>query len=194
MNIGDLNLGVTFDFPLPTSVGGVPTPLAGSPTFAAYGDDGSGPLLGIALGGSGGDYKVTVIATTPNGYAAGVNYTIKMLTGTLGGITITPRAVGYFSLNNRSVEGFKKGIAFSAFPFEMILSSDHSTPGTGLTVTATRKLDSGIFAACTNAPVEVSGGLYAINLSAADMNGIIITLRFTAPGADPTEVVLKTAP
>lgn len=90
-------------------------------------------------------------------------------------------------------EGIKTNTALNAFEFFMADSTDHVTGKTGLTITATRSIDGGAFAACANAATEIGGGTYAINLAAADLNGTIITLRFSATGADTSEVLIKTS-
>lgn len=79
--------------------------------------------------------------------------------------------------------------AYSGFPFVMVDSSD--APLTGLTVTAQRSLDGGAFVACANSPVEVSSGLYKIDLAAADTNASnFVTLKFSATGAKTRFVVI----
>lgn len=85
-----------------------------------------------------------------------------------------------------------KNTALSAFMFKMVDATDHNTAETGLTVTATRSLDGAAFAACANAVSEVSNGWYKIDLAAADLNGNVVVLRFTASGADTTEYVIVT--
>jgi hypothetical protein len=80
----------------------------------------------------------------------------------------------------------KKNTALSNFSFVMFQSSDHVTPMTGLTVTAQRSIDGGAFASCANAPTELGNGVYLINLAASDLNGNVITLRFTGTSADAT--------
>lgn len=89
-------------------------------------------------------------------------------------------------------EGIQKNTALSNFEFVMIDSSDHVSGKTGLTVTAQRSIDGGAFAACANSVNEVSAGVYKINLSAADLNGDVVTLKFTATGADTTWITVKT--
>jgi len=91
-------------------------------------------------------------------------------------------------------EGITKNQAFTNFAFKMVLESDHLSAATGLTVTATRAIDGGTFADCTNSPTEMSNGFYKINLSAADLNGDFITLRFTAGTADTRTISFKTSP
>ena len=86
----------------------------------------------------------------------------------------------------------KKNVALSNFAFLMIDSNDHITAKTGLTVSATRSIDGGAFASCSNSPAEVANGIYKINLSAGDLNGAVITFRFTASGADDRFVTIIT--
>lgn len=78
---------------------------------------------------------------------------------------------------------FKKNTAYTNFTFLMVDATDGVTPETGLTVTATRRIDNGSFSSCANSVSEVSNGCYSIDLAASDMNGDAITLRFTATGA-----------
>lgn len=90
-------------------------------------------------------------------------------------------------------EGIKKNQALNNFPFLMVDSTDNKTGKTGLTVTATRSIDGAAFAACANAVVEVSAGIYKINLAASDLNGDTIALRFTGTGANDRIITIKTA-
>lgn len=99
-------------------------------------------------------------------------------------------ASGYVTEVN--VDGIKKNTALSNFEFLMVDSTDHVTGKTGLTITAERSIDGAAFAACANAAVEVSAGIYKINLATTDLNGDVITLKFTATGADARMVTIKT--
>lgn len=89
---------------------------------------------------------------------------------------------------------FRKNTALAAFEFMMIDSSDDISGKTGLTVTATRSIDGGAFASCANSVTEVSNGVYKIDLADTDLNGNVITLRFTGSGANPTELTIVTTP
>lgn len=89
-------------------------------------------------------------------------------------------------------DGIFKNTALANFPFFMVLTADHVSGATGLAVTAERSIDGGAFAACTNAVSEISAGFYKINLSAADLNGDTIALKFTAATADTTGLTIKT--
>jgi hypothetical protein len=89
-----------------------------------------------------------------------------------------------------AIVGIKKNTALANFTFLMVDSA--GAPLTGLTITAQRSIDGSAFGACTNAASEISVGYYKINLSAADLNGDIITLRFTAAGAAERSLTFKT--
>lgn len=97
-------------------------------------------------------------------------------------------AAGYTSARAAKIDALpvrlRKNTAFANFQFLMVDSTDHLTGKTGLTVTAQRVLDGGALAACANPVVEIASGLYRIDLAAADLNGNMVSLVFTAAGAD----------
>ena len=76
----------------------------------------------------------------------------------------------------------KKNTAFT-LTFPMTDSTTH-TPKIGLTVTSNRTIDGGSITATTNSVTELGGGLYVLQLSSGDTNGSMVTLQFTATGAD----------
>lgn len=84
----------------------------------------------------------------------------------------------------------RKNQAFSNFTFVLISSVDHVSPIVGMTVTAERSIDGAAFASCSNAVSAIGAGVYKIDLTAADLNGNTITLKFTAVGADARLVTL----
>jgi len=86
----------------------------------------------------------------------------------------------------------KKNTALANFEFLMVSSTDHITPKTGLTITAQRSIDGGAFAACANAATELSAGIYVINLNASDLNGSVITFKFSGTGADTRYLTMVT--
>ena len=90
-------------------------------------------------------------------------------------------------------DGIAKNTALNNFEFAMIDSVSHITFKTGLTITAQRSIDGGAFASCSNAASEVGNGVYKIDLSAADLNGNVITFLFTATGADARLITLVTS-
>jgi len=89
--------------------------------------------------------------------------------------------------------GIPKNVALNNFTLLMIDSADHVSPKTGLTVTALISQDGAAFGSCTNSVLEISNGLYKINLTQAEMNADIISLVFTASGANQTTITLKTS-
>lgn len=94
---------------------------------------------------------------------------------------INQSANGQIDCKAVAVVGFwKKNTAKSNFPF--LLKGTDGLPRTGLTVTATRRIDSGSFASCSNSVTEVSNGWYTLDISAADLNGDTIGFRFVATG------------
>lgn len=86
----------------------------------------------------------------------------------------------------------KKNTALANFMFFMKQEADHVTPATSLSVTAERSIDGGLFATCANAVTEVGDGWYVIDLAAADLNGDVIALKFTAAGADQRNLTIVT--
>lgn len=89
--------------------------------------------------------------------------------------------------------GVAKNVALANFPFMMVDSTDHVTPKTLLTVTATISKDGGAFASCTNTVTEISNGMYKISLTQTEMNADVIVLKFTATGADQRTIVITTS-
>jgi hypothetical protein len=110
----------------------------------------------------------------------------------IGGTAQTGRDIGASVLLAASQLFIKKNAALANFEFLMLDSTDHVTPKTGLTITAQRSIDGAAFGACANAASELANGIYVINLAAADLNGTVITLKFTATGADATYITLIT--
>jgi hypothetical protein len=88
--------------------------------------------------------------------------------------------------------GISKNVAVNNFTF--LMTDRYNNPKPGLTVTATRSLDGVAFAACANSVTEISNGFYKINLAASDLNGNLVALRFTAPGAVDRDITIVTTP
>ncbi len=87
----------------------------------------------------------------------------------------------------------KKNVALNDIPFDMVLSSDHSTAAIGKTVTVTRSIDGdSTFDATTGTFTEAENGLYHFDASAEDMNGALVTFKFSAPDSDDTKVSIRT--
>lgn len=90
-------------------------------------------------------------------------------------------------------EGITKNAIFSNFEFLMVLTSDHVSPATGLTVTGQRSIDAGAFVGVTGVITEVSNGIYQFDALAVDTNGDVITWRFSSATADDTFVTFTTS-
>jgi hypothetical protein len=87
-----------------------------------------------------------------------------------------------------------KNTALANFEFLMIDSTDDVSPKTGLSITAQRSIDGAAFGSCANAATELSNGIYVIDLAASDLNGDVVTLRFTAAGANDRVITIVTQP
>lgn len=88
----------------------------------------------------------------------------------------------------------KKNQALASFTFLMTDSTNHA-PAASKTVSVTRSIDGGAFAAGTLSSVtEVSAGVYKVDFAAADLNGNVIILRAVATGCDDTFERILTQP
>lgn len=158
----------------------------------------SGAIPNVAAGSSGGLPTVDASNAVKLQSGTGANQ-ISLNSGlvTLAGVTHTGAVIPTVSTISSAVTvsnipSVKKNTALSGFMFYMVDSTDHRTPKTGLTVTAYRALDGGSFAACTNSASEVGSGWYKIDLSSSDLNANTVALRFTATGADQTNMLIVT--
>lgn len=98
------------------------------------------------------------------------------------------------SLASTLRSGIRKNTALAKFEFLMTDSTNHN-PASGLTVTPTRSIDGAAFGTGTLGSVTgLASGIYYIDLPAADLNGNVIMLRFTATGADDLFVTITTSP
>lgn len=127
-------------------------------------------------------------SVTVGAYASGQDPATLVL-GATQASWVTSGTVGY-SIYTAGAAPVVKNQALSNFPFYMALSSDHYSPGTGLTVTATRSLGGASFVGCANAPTEIGHGWYQINLAATDLNADTVALSFAATGCDTTLITL----
>lgn len=106
---GDIRLGATLDFKFTTrqfSAGG-PFTLAGTPSLAAYVDNGTteitaGLTLTVDFDSKTGLNHVRVVASSANGFAAGTNVQIVIAVGTVDGVSVANEVVGEFSIEARS--------------------------------------------------------------------------------------------
>lgn len=142
------------------------------------------------------ELTVTAKSSTANIVVVGAPARIATLptTGILApttlGRTLTVDAAG----GTLVTTNLKKNQALSNFAFLMTDSTTHN-PATGKTVTVTRCIDGGAFAAGTlSAVTEVSNGQYRVDFLAADLNGNVVTLRATATGCDDLFMTLILEP
>lgn len=104
---GDFYLGATLDFKFTTIDAGVPTSVSGS-TIAAYSDNSTTEIFaGITLtpdfDSRVGLNNVRIVMSAGNGYLAGSNYDLIMVSGTVGGKSVVGYVVGSFSIQARPV-------------------------------------------------------------------------------------------
>ena len=174
---------------------GVLTDADAVPSYRIYEDETAaailtGDMAKLDDGNTTGFYTELIACTTANGFEIGRSYTIYIaatVDGDTGGIAYS------FTVKSPIVPAKNTGI--SNFEFPMLSTADHVTGATGLVVTAQRSIDGAAFGDCTNTPAtEVSNGIYKIDLSAADLNGSVITLKFSAAGADTTWMTILSQP
>lgn len=197
--LGERLAGSVITFQLTTTVNGIPTTMAGSPTVSVYKTNNTTQsTAGVTLTYSGGYDGVTglvniSIDTSADGsfYSGGSDFDVVLLgTPTLGGVSIIGMVLGHFSIGLGATR-IRKNTALAGFMFVMTDSTTHQ-PATGLTVTGTVSKDAAAFGALTNAVSEVSNGWYKVDLAAADTNGDIIALKFTAASADQLDITIVT--
>ena len=125
----------------------------------------------------------------PDVFASGADFVIAMCVAASGNNSIMRPVV----VRIRKPILPQKNVALDNIPFEMVLSSDHTTAATGLTVIATRSIDGGTtYSATTGTVTEAESGTYHFDASAADMNGDIVTFKFSVATADDTKVSIRT--
>ena len=155
--------------------GNLPTDIAAIPTTAMRGTDGANTTVPDAAG--------TAPTAVENRAEMDSNST-QLAAIVLDTGTTLPAQINSFTI--------PKNVAYSNFPFLMVLASDGRTPATGLTVTGQRRLDNGSFQNVTGTITEVSNGIYDFDAAQADTNGDLIVWRFSAATADDTFERLQT--
>ena len=139
---------------------------------------------GMYLSGGSGGFALNAVG----GVDASTGGITSNITGNLSG------SVGSVTAAVATTSNIKKNQALSAFEFLMTDSTNHA-PSTGLTVSVTRSIDGGAFAAGTlSAVTEVSNGIYKVDFGAGDLNGNVIVLRATAAASDDTMERIITQP
>ena len=162
---------------------------ATSVTFFFVGATGGAPI-GIKYNlSSSGDPWATLI---PGAYGAG---TAGLLVGTALP-SAAPAAAGGLvtcdSTNSVKIQTpLKKNTGFN---LAFVMRDTSGNAKTGLTVTAQTVLNGGSFGSCVNSVAEIAYGWYYIVLAAADVNAQSIGLRFSASGAQDTDIYLPMLP
>jgi len=105
----------------------------------------------------------------------------------------TDVAADIIAIRAYTAKGILKNVAKPNIPVLMVDSTDHVTPKTGLTVTATMSHDAGAFGAAAGAVTEIAAGWYQFDAAQADMNADTIIFRFTATDADATQITFLTS-
>ena len=90
--------------------------------------------------------------------------------------------------------GIQKNTAKNNIPFLMIDSTSDIDGKTGLSPVMTVRIDNAAFTAknAGTTITEIANGLYEVDANAADLNGDIITWRFTGTGANDTFITFVT--
>lgn len=108
-----------------------------------------------------------------------------------GGTTVDESAWQQLSIPTKI--RYEKNVASPNFPIYMVDDQNHISGKTGLTVAgAINKDDEGALITLTNPVTELGDGFYRVDLTAAEMNGDVINLRFTGSGADDRVISLST--
>jgi len=178
---GGVNHGVTISAASGGSGAGVRV-AGGTASGAAIHAVTSSNGIGVRLDGSG-----TGVGIQVNGGATGIGLDIN------GGATSGDAVSLSVTSGHKGIaQGITQNVALANFEFRMLDTSGN--PATGLTVVEERSIDGAAFAACANAFTEVSNGVYKIDLAASDLNGKVITFRFSAAGAKDTVITVVTEP
>jgi hypothetical protein len=90
--------------------------------------------------------------------------------------------------------GITKNVALPDFQVYMVLSSDHVTEATGKTITGAISKDGGVsFTALTNAVSEMASGMYKVDITQAEMNADVVTLKFVETDCDQRIITIYTS-
>ena len=213
----DITLGDTFYhfFTTRAFATGIPTQLAGTPVLSVLEENNATPITaGVSVSVDRatvtGLNQATIVATSGNGYAAGMSYAIYISTGTVGGVSVVGEVVGEFTIQASAAAvdlangtdglgAIKTDTAAVKTKTDFLPSATAGAAGgvfiaginaattitTGLTTTFTGNL-TGSVASVTGAVGSVTGavgsvtGLTASNLDAA-VSSRLATAGYTAP-------------
>ena len=138
--------------------------------------------VGSVTGNVGGNVVGSVGSVT--GAVGSVTGAVGSVTGNVGGNVVG--SVASVTAAVAITSNIKINQALAGFEFLMTDSTNHE-PATGLTVTVTRSINGGAFAAGTLSAVsEIGNGIYSVDFGAGDLNGKVITLQATAAASDTT--------
>lgn len=165
--------------------------------FAVSGTDlldvNTAEIVGTAPSLTGGDLDVNVAALAANVITAAAINAAAITAAKFGAGAIDAAALATDAVNEiRDAILPPTNTALNNIEFLMVDSADTVTPKTGLTIGVTRSIDGGAFGAGTGTAAEVANGIYQYDASAADMNGTIITFRFTGTAAADTFLTIRT--
>ena len=168
--------------------------------FGGYGIDVSttsaggsgGPIRLIGTGGGNIGLQITAPKAMRVESTSVATDAIDLVTATANyGLHATLRGNVTGSIGSISTVRPKKNTGLDNFMFPMF-DATTKNPKTGLTVTAERSIDGNPLSPCSNAVNELSNGIYRVSLSADDLNGDKVMLRFSATGSDDQLVEIIT--
>lgn len=139
-SLGDFKLGTTlYDYFCTTAAAtGAPTTLSGSPVLSAYEDDSdtqitAGITLGVDADSRTGFNRITVVATSGNGFEVGKQYTIVITTGTVGGTSAVGYVVSSFSIEKTGLNFSNTTLSVGSVPALSIIDNGTLQSATGTT-------------------------------------------------------------
>ena len=137
-------------------------------------------------------FPVSVVATITDGAQATTVAGVAQAS-TVAGVAQASTVTGVAQASSLAAIGPAKNVALPDFMFFMVKSTDHITPLTAVSPVGFIKKGSGSYASLTNAVAEVSSyGQYVVDITQTEMNDDIISLVFTAAGADQVGLVMIT--
>ena len=152
----------------------------------------SGAAVASVSGNVDGNVTGSVGSIATGGIAA-----LSFAAGAIDTSAIAANALTSTEVADSATPRILKNTALANFMFLVVDSTDHFTPKTGLTYVtgdSQRTIDGAAFANTTNLPTEVGFGIYKVSLSAADLNGDVITFKFSKAGSDTRLVTMLTQP
>lgn len=129
-SLGDFKLGTTlYDyFATAAADTGAPTTLSGTPVVSVYEDNSdtqitSGVTLGVDADSVTGLNRLTIVATSGNGFEVGKQYTAVITTGTVGGTSAVGYVVSSFSIEKTGLNLTNTSISAGPVPALGIVES-----------------------------------------------------------------------